>query len=436
MTRSALLSPFAGLRPPPERAADVAAPPYDVVDDEEARALARGRPWSFLHISKPVIDLPPGTDPYSPPVYRKARENFDALRAAGILRRDPDPCYYVYRLTMGDHRQTGVVGVAPVECYRQGRIRRHELTQPGKEDDRVRQIDALDAQTGPAIAIHRPHPALKSLLRAVVEAGPAAADIRLADGVRHELWVVDAPGSRDRIAACFGAVAPSAGGTAGGEAATAVDLLYIADGHHRSAAAERVAGIRRERNSGHTGEEPYNYFLAVAFPTDEMQVLDYNRLIRDTGGLSAAALLEQMQQRWQVELSPQPVRPDDAEQVGLYMAGRWYRLRLRPGFVPPADAVGRLAVSLLHDHLIEPLLGIQDERRDPRIDFVGGVRGLGELSRRVDSGEMALAFSLRPTSVDELIAVADAGLIMPPKSTWFEPKLADGLVSHLIGGGR
>jgi uncharacterized protein (DUF1015 family) len=410
-----LIRPFAGLRPAPGRAADVLAPPYDVLNTEEARARAAGRPWSFLHISKPEIDLPPGVDPYSPAVYAKGRENFTRQIAEGVLVRDPQPCYYLYRLVMGTHTQTGIVAAASVPDYDANRIRKHEFTRPDKEDDRVRQIDALNAQTGPVFLTYK-HNAVIDELAARVTAGTPEVDVTADDGVRHILWVLREPPAIETITSTF----------------DAMKNLYIADGHHRSAAASRVAAARQSANPAHSGEEPYNYFLAVIFPDNQMQILDYNRVVKDLNGRSVEELVAEIAEAFTVEIEPAAVKPARAREFGMYLSGRWHRLHIDAEFVPDDDPVKRLDVSLLQDNLLGPILGIGDPRRDKRIDFVGGIRGLKELERRVDSGEMACAFTLFPTSMDDLMRVADAGEVMPPKSTWFEPKLADGLVSHLL----
>jgi uncharacterized protein (DUF1015 family) len=410
-----LIRPFAGLRPFPRYAAEVLAPPYDVLSTAEARQRATGKAYSFLHISKAEIDLPEHTDPYSPLVYARASENLAAMLAHGVLRRDAGPCYYVYRLTMGTHQQTGLVVGASVAAYDGGRIRRHELTRPEKEDDRVRQIDALNAQTGPALLTYRHQRAVAELIGAATAAAPEF-EVLADDGVVHSLWVVtDAPRVA-RLSALF----------------DAMERLYIADGHHRSAAASRVAAQRRAGNPAHNGEESYNYFLAVLFPDNEMRILDYNRVVRDLNGLSPTAFLDRVQERFELAPVDGPLCPAGRGEFGMYLGGSWYRLDIRPELVPAGDPVARLEVSLLADHLIAPVLGITDPRRDHRIDFIGGIRGLSELERRVDSGQMAVAFSLFPTSMEDLMAVADSGQIMPPKSTWFEPKLADGLVSHVL----
>ena len=406
-----LIRPFAGLRPHPERATAVIAPPYDVLSSAEARERAQGHPDSFLHVSKPEIDLPPATDPYADAVYAQGRKQLDRLWREGVLQRDRAPYYYAYRLTMGNHAQTGLVAVASVAAYDQNRIRKHEYTRPQKEDDRVRHIDTLNAQTGPVFLAYRQDPDMGRLLREATQA-PAEIDATAADGVRHELWVIREP---DRIQALSQAV-------------DAQPVLYIADGHHRSAAASRVAAERGPASE--TGS--HHYFLSVLFPANEVQIWDYNRVVKDLNGLTSTDLLERLQTAFAVSAQRQAVRPDRRGVFGLYLAGQWYHLTLQPERVPAADPVASLDVALLAREVLEPVLGITDPRRDERIDFVGGIRGLAELERRVDSGEMAVAFSLFPTSLEDLMAVADAEQVMPPKSTWFEPKLADGLVSHVL----
>ncbi|MBT2968818.1 MAG: DUF1015 family protein [Candidatus Thiodiazotropha sp. (ex Ctena orbiculata)] len=410
-----LIRAFPGLRPADGRAVDVAAPPYDVMNEAEAREMAHDRPWSFLHISRPEIDLPQGTDPYAPEVYAKAAENLQRMEREGVLIRDRKPCFYVYRLTMGGHRQTGLVAAASVEAYDSDRIKKHEFTRPAKEDDRVRQIDALNAQTGPVFLVYPSAPKVDALLSEISQQ-PAEMDITAADGVRHEVWPLDDEEKVDLLTREF----------------DRMHALYVADGHHRSAAGSRVAAARRAANPNHTGDEAYNYFLSVIFPHSQMQILDYNRVIKDLHGLDKADFLNRVEAVFQVTPSEQPVKPDHSAEFGMYLDGQWYRLQLDSSRIPADDPVARLDVSLLADNLIEPILGISDPRRDTRIDFVGGIRGLSGLEQRVDSGEMAVAFSLFPTSMVQLMAVADAGEVMPPKSTWFEPKLADGLVSHLL----
>jgi uncharacterized protein (DUF1015 family) len=402
-----LIKPFRALRPAPGRAAEVLAPPYDVLSSTEARERAKGKPWSFLHVSKAEIDLAPSTDPYAAAVYAKAAENLRAMTAAGVLMRDTKPCYYVYRLTWRGSTQTGLAAVASLDAYAANRIRRHELTTPAKEDDRVRQIEAVNAQTGPVMMAYPEAPQLDEIL-ARAASGTAAVDVTADDGVRHQLWVIDDDAA---IAAVTRTV-------------DALPALYIADGHHRSAAAWRVA-------RAHGGEGSHRYFLSVLFPKAQMTILDYNRVLRDLDGRSPEQLLAGLRDKYEVEPSDAPVQPANAREVGMVLGGRWYRLVLRAA-PHSADPVERLPITLLTRHVIEPIFGITDPRTDKRIDFIGGGRGLAELERLVTSGTAAAAFALYPTQMDDLIAVADAGGVMPPKSTWFEPKLADGMVSHVL----
>ncbi len=403
-----LIRPFRALRPAPGRAEEVLAPPYDVLSSDEARERASGRPWSFLHISKPEIDLPGDTDPYADAVYAKAAENLDRMVAEGVMVRDAAPGYYVYRLTREGRAQTGLAAVASVADYRTNRIRKHELTTPVKEDDRVRQIEAVNAQTGPVMIAYGDAPEVDAIL-AAASAGTPAVDVTWADGVRHQMWpITDAA----TIAALTGAV-------------DALPAIYIADGHHRSAAASRVAAARGDRSDSAAS------FLAVLFPAREMTILGYHRVIGDLNGMDAAGLLAALGKDFTVEPATGPVEPQSAGVFGMYLPGQWYRLTVRPELVDQ-DPIGRLPITILTRRVIEPLFGITDQRKDKRIDFVGGGRGLAELARRVDTGDKAVAFALYPTQMSDLMAVADAGEIMPPKSTWFEPKLADGLVSHVL----
>ena len=407
-----LVRPFAALRPRSADAAAVAAPPYDVLSSEEARQAASDKPLSFLHISKAEIDLPPDIDHHAPQVYARSAENFQRLIDAGVLCRDTQPCYYVYRLVMGEHVQTGLVAVASVAAYDTNRIRKHEFTRPDKEDDRVRQIEALNAQTGPVLLAHPDSAEAERLVSQATDTLPVA-DVTTAGGIRHTLWVIEDADTMARISQVF----------------AAMPTLYIADGHHRSAAAARVAAARRGREGSPVSAE---FFLSVIFPVSQMLIMDYNRVVRDLNGLSEEAFLAAVGERYLVHLSAVPVKPERSGVCGMYMRGCWYRLEILSGRVPSADPVRRLDVSVLAEQVLDPLLGITDLRRDTRIDFVGGMRGLVELERRVNSGEMAVAFAMYPTQMSELMAVADAGQVMPPKSTWFEPKLADGLVSHLL----
>ena len=414
-----LIRAFRGLRPAAGQAGAIAAPPYDVLSSDEARALvhgAAGKPWSFLHISKPEIDLPRDIDPYAPAVYAKAAENLAQMLAAGVLVRDDAPCYYAYRLTMPgdggdqDHVQTGLVAAASVADYDSNRIRKHEFTRPDKEDDRVRQIEALNAQTGPVLLAYPASTSADALIDAIAQGVPAA-DVTADDGIRHQIWVLTDAAQIDAITETF----------------DGMNALYIADGHHRSAAASRVAAARHQQGR----ESSTDSFLAVIFPHHQMKIMDYNRVVRDLNGLQESALVSRIGAAFKVEDSTDRVHPARPGEFGMYLAGRWRKLSIKPELIPD-DPVASLDVSLLSDHLLSPLLGIADLRRDKRIDFVGGIRGLAELEKRVDSGEMAVAFALHPTRMDQLMAVADSNNVMPPKSTWFEPKLADGLVSHVL----
>lgn len=408
---SPLIRPFTGLRPRSEDAAAVAAPPYDVLSSDEARQSVVGKPLSFLHISKAEIDLPAEIDHYAPEVYAKSAENLARLVDDGVLFRDDTPCYYAYRLVMGEHVQTGLVAAASVADYDSNRIRKHEFTRPDKEDDRVRQIEALNAQTGPVLLAHPDSAEAERLIAEATQAAPVA-DVTASDGIRHTIWRIADADKLAQISAIF----------------DAMPALYIADGHHRSAAASRVAAARRGKNAPDSAE----YFLSVIFPASQMRIMDYNRVVQDLNGMSADAFLQAVAQRYTLTPANSAVKPDSTGVCGMYLSGRWYRLVILPELVPTQDPVRRLDVSLLADQILGPLLGITDLRRDKRIDFVGGIRGLSELEKRVNSGEMAVAFAMHPTQMAELMSVADAGEVMPPKSTWFEPKLADGLVSHVL----
>lgn len=405
-----LVRPFRGLRPKPEYAKDVVAPPYDVLNTAEARQRAQGRPHSFLHISKPEIDLPADTDPYDASVYAKGAENLNKLIKDGILMRESKPMYYAYRLVMGTHTQTGLVATASVKDYDTNRIRKHEFTRPDKEDDRVRQIDALNAQTGPVFLTYRNNVTVDQLIDGITKGKPVY-DLTADDGVKHTIWLIERDTDIVLLTKTF----------------DAMKCLYIADGHHRSAAASRVAAMRHDSKT-----DSQDYFLSVMFPDNQMKILDYNRVIRDLNDLSEAVFLQKVSEKFTVEKSSTAVHPDKPAVFGMYLNNQWYRLAINPELIPTNDPVARLDVSLLQNQLIAPVLGINDPRRDKRIDFVGGIRGLGELEKRVNSGEMQIAFSLHPTQMVDLMAVADAEEVMPPKSTWFEPKLADGLVSHVL----
>ena len=408
-----LFRPFTAIRPIPEKAGEIIAPPYDVLNTEEAKVKAKGKPLSFLHVSKPEIDLPDGIDAYAPEVYAKAKENFQKMLNAGVLKRDAKACYYVYRATMGSHIQTGLVVAASCADYDINRIRKHEFTRPVKEDDRVRQIEAVEAQTGPALLAYRQIKAVADIIAETVKKAPEY-DVLGDNDVRHALWVISDNKHIETITNEF----------------AKVEAVYIADGHHRSAAGSRVAKAMAAKNPNHKGDEAYNSFLAVAFPANEMKIYDYNRVIKDLNGLTKEAFLEKISKIYDVSKESSQVKPARPQEMGLYLKDEWYRLTLKPEVNVPFDPVDRLDVSMLADLVLTPVLGIEDLRKSERIDFVGGIRGLGELEKRVNSGEMAAAFAMYPTSMDDLIAVAEAGKVMPPKSTWFEPKLADGMASN------
>ncbi|RTZ59571.1 MAG: DUF1015 domain-containing protein [Gammaproteobacteria bacterium] len=412
-----LVRPFAAVRPAPDSVSDTVAPPYDVVNRAEAKKLAQGNPRSFLRISRPEIEFDDSVSPYSDEVYQRGVDNFRNMINQGVLVQDTQPAYYVYRQHMGDHQQTGFVGVASCEAYDDGRIKKHEFTRPDKEDDRARQIDMLNAQPSPVFLTYKHTDGLDRVLQKV-SASPPDVDVTTEfTGVRHQLWVVDDPETLAGISGEF----------------ERLNTLYVADGHHRTAAASRVAARRKAANPGHTGEENYNYCLAVMFPDNQVQILDYNRVVKDLNGLNESGFLDAVKEAgFTVEPSAAPVKPAKPGEVGMYLNGRWYRLGARPEWITSGDPVNSLDISVLADHLLSPVLDVHDPRTDTRIDFVGGIRGLEGLEQRVDSGEMAVAFSLFPTSLDQLMAVADSGNVMPPKSTWFEPKLADGLVSFLL----
>ncbi len=407
----ATIHPFRAFRPRPDVAAQVASVPNDVVDRAEARALAAGNPLSFLHVTKPEIDLPDSTDPYADAVYAQGRKALDEMIRAGTLVQDPGPCLYAYELTMGSHRQTGVVLCASVPEYEKNIVRKHEHTRPDKENDRVRHMEALEAQSGKVFLVHRDSPAIaKEIARATTE--KPAYDFTAADGIRHRFWVIHEKKAVKAIVDGF-AKQP---------------VIYIADGHHRSAAAARYAQAHRKEKGARPDAE-YERFLAVSFPESEMQIMPYNRVVKDLHGLAPDAFLKELRARFDVtEGKPDPIRRG---QVGVYLGGRWLGIAFRRGTWDDADPVARLDVSLLQGQLLRPLLGIEDPRRDKRIDFVGGIRGDAELERRVKEG-WAVAFKMHPTSIGDLFAIADAGQVMPPKSTWFEPKLRDGLVLHQL----
>jgi uncharacterized protein (DUF1015 family) len=407
-----IVRPFAGLRPPKDKVLKVACPPYDVVNSKEAFAYAEGNPLSFFHVSRPEIDLP-GVDEHAEEVYARGVENLARFKREGTLVRDPKPCFYLYRQKMGTHVQTGLVAGASVDEYQRGIIKKHELTRADKEDDRTKHIDVLDANDEPVFFTYQSQPSMNALVGQLT-ARPPAYDFTTEDQISHTFWVVE--GGSD-IAAIE-------------KELRAIPALYIADGHHRSAAASRVRELKKERAGGkHTGQEEYNFFLAVIFPHDQMQIMDYNRVVKDLNGFSADQLKKKIDEKftWEHTDVKKPTRLHD---FGMYLDGHWHRLTARPGSFNEKDPVASLDVSILQQNLLGPILGIQDPRTDKRIDFVGGIRGTPELEKRVNSGEMKIAFSMFATGIEQLMAIADAGKIMPPKSTWFEPKLRSGLVLH------
>ncbi len=400
------IRPFKGLVPIAAQAPEVACVPYDVVNTSEAAALAEGKPRSLLHVDRAEIDLPPQTDPYSAPVYQQAQDAFLKLQKDGVLVRETEPCLYVYQQQMGAHRQRGLVAVCHVEDYDAELIKKHEKTRRDKEDDRTRLIDTISANTGPVFLTYRDEAAVTALVDVKVKETPLH-DFTAPDGIRHTVWRI-------------------AGGESWTRAFGSVPVTYIADGHHRAASAARVARLRRERNPAHTGAEDYNWFLCVLFPASELKILPYNRIVFDLNGLSEDDFLARVESIFGLQKDVAPT-PAAVGQVSMYLNKTWYGLKCPVD--PKANPVARLDVSILQDQLLAPLLGIDDPRTSKRIDFVGGIRGTAELVRRVDA-DGGVAFSMYPTTVAQLMDIADAGQIMPPKSTWFEPKLRSGLFIH------
>ena len=411
----AKLLPFAGIRPTKALAEKVAAPPYDVLNSVEARDMAAGNPYTFLHVNKPEIDLDPDVDVHDDKVYQKGAENLQNLIAEETINRDASQNYYVYRQIMGEHEQTGLVAVASVEEYEQNLIKKHEFTRPVKEDDRVKHMDALNAQVGPVFLTYQAESGIDDLIHAVTLTEPEY-EFTLDDGIRHVFWVVSDVEAIANIQQAF----------------VNVPCLYVADGHHRSAAATRIKNSRQQANANHDGSEAYNNFLVVVFPHDQMMILDYNRVVNDLNGLSDADFLTAVEENFEMSAVAEAYKPSSLHEFGMYMEGQWYSLKAKDGIVDENDPVARLDVAVLQDTILNPLLGIEDPRVDNRIDFIGGIRGMGGLEKRVDSGECKVAFSCYPTSIEHLMAIADAGEVMPPKSTWFEPKLRSGLVIHSL----
>jgi uncharacterized protein (DUF1015 family) len=407
----AVIRPFRALRPQADRAQLVASVPYDVVNTDEARALADGNPLSFLHVSRPEIDLPPGTDIHSDVVYRKAVENFEKLIADCPLEKEAEPSLYLYRLIMGEHEQIGIVACCSIDEYDNSTIRKHERTRRDKEDDRTRHMLMLRAQTGPVFLTYRARNEIDEQVNAAIGAD-ALYDLTAADGVRHTIWRLN---DTDALVKSF----------------ESVPLLYIADGHHRAASASRARAELKQQSFAHTGQEDYNYVLTVIFPDSQVQILAYNRTVQDLNGLSKEEFLDAVRTQFTISEDANP-EPPKRGHWSMYLDGKWYGLQISPETTLPTGTVAMLDVSVLQDRLLDPILGIKDVRTDKRIDFIGGLRGTKELERLVDEGKAAVAFSLFPTTVAELLMVSDANEIMPPKSTWFEPKLRDGLLIHTI----
>ncbi len=401
------LKAFQALRPAPQLVAEVACVPYDVVNAGEAAELANGRPNSLLHVDRAEIDLPPGTDPYSDTVYKKAKENFLSLQQRGALIRENEPSIYLYQQRIGEHVQTGLTAVCHIEDYERDVIKKHEKTRKDKEDDRTRLIGTINADTGPVFLTYRDQPEINAMVAAAITTQPLY-DFTAPDGVQHSVWRI-------------------AGGQPLISEFAKVPFAYVADGHHRTASACRVGRERREANPHHTGDEDYNWFLAVLFPASQLQILPYNRSVKDLNGHTPASFLDAVAQAFTLKRNGTP-KPGRAGEIRMYLAGSWYDLEWKPA--SDADPISQLDVTGLQDRLLAPLLGVEDPRTSKRVDFIGGIRGTAELVKLVDSGSAAVAFSMFPTTVSQLMAIADANQIMPPKSTWFEPKLRSGLFIH------
>ncbi len=410
----ARIKPFVGLRPRKDMAEKVAAPPYDVLDSDEAREMAAGNPWSILHCSKPEIDLDPSVDLYDDRVYARGAENLRKMIESGVLRQDDTATFYFYRQIMAGHSQTGLVACASIEDYENDVIKKHEFTRKDKELDRIRHIESQNAQIGPVFLAYRDVAGMAEITEKVCSAAPEN-DFTSPDGVRHTFWVVREQHVVDRIVQIF----------------AGIPFLYVADGHHRSAAGTLIGQKRRASNPGHTGREEYNYFLSVIFPKSSLQIMPYNRVVADLPGLTQEQFLARISEKFRVYPDPEPT-PRAVKNFSMYMAGKWYGLEALPDSFPAADPVESLDASILQRNLLAPILGIDDPRTSSRINFVGGIRGTDELERLVDSGRYAVAFSLHSVTMDQLLDVADNGRVMPPKSTWFEPKLRSGLVIHTL----
>ena len=410
----ATVRPFKGLRAPRDIAPKLASLPYDVMNSEEARKMAEGNPHCFLHVTKPEIDLDPKIDLYDPKVYAQAKENFSDFIKKGYLKQDPEPGFYVYRQVMKGRAQTGLVACFSADEYWNDTIKKHELTRADKEEDRLKHVDITNANTGPVFLTYRAKTGIDDLVGEIVK-NPPEYDFVTGDGIRHVMWIANDKNWGEKIAGEF----------------RKIPNLYVADGHHRSAAAARIARVRKEKNPGHTGNEEYNFFLAVVFPHNQLYIMDYNRIVKDLNGLSEEKFLKMAGEKFSVEKTDQK-SPNQPNTFGMFLKGRWYLLKAKPGSFNSKDPIESLDVSILQNNLLDPILGIKDPRKEKRIDFVGGIRGMDELEKMVNSGKFAVAFAMVPTSIEQLMAIADAGKIMPPKSTWFEPKLRCGVVIHTL----
>jgi uncharacterized protein (DUF1015 family) len=411
----AILKPFKGLRPPVELAAKVASRPYDVLSSEEARVEAEGNPYTLLHIIKPEIDFPSGTDEHTEPVYQKAAMNLDLWRKQGWLVKDIKEALYIYAQTMEGRTQYGIVGCASVDDYLNGVIRKHELTRSDKEEDRMKHVRITNANMEPVFFAYPAVKELDEIVAKIVAAQAPVYDFVADDGFGHHFWLVNDEQTIAKIVTLF----------------DMIPATYVADGHHRTAAAALVGKEKRAKNPNHTGEEEYNFFLAVHFPDNQLKIIDYNRTVKDLNGLSPTDFVEKIHEDFEVQkLGTGTYKPNQLHTFGMYLDGEWYKLITKPGRYNDNDPIGVLDVTILSNLILDKVLGIKDLRTDTRIDFIGGIRGLGELKTRVDSGNMKVAFALYPVSMKQLIAIADSGNIMPPKTTWFEPKLRSGLVVH------
>ncbi len=408
-----ILKPIAGYRPSLAEAKNVPSPPYDVLNTAEAIELAKGNPSSFLHVIRPEIDLPEGTDLHADEVYAKGAENLNNMIRTGVLVKDDTPSLYIYRQVMGEHSQVGIVGGASVDEYNNDLIKKHELTRQDKEDDRTRHVDTMNANAGPVFLTYKADNVIDSLVADVIKNQQPDADFIAEDGIAHTLWRID------------GEVV-----TKLTEQFKQVSALYVADGHHRSASAARVGLKRQEQYPNASTDAPWNYFLAVCFPDNQLNCIDYNRVVLDLNNLSKSKFLEKVSEKFNCQETSSP-KPSQCTEFGMYLDGQWYKLQAKEGTFPAQDPVESLDVSILQNNLLNPILGIEDPRTSKRIDFVGGIRGLTELEKRV-ANDAEVAFALYPTTIEQLMAIADAGKIMPPKSTWFEPKLRSGMVVYKL----